>query len=75
MGTRTKEDRNTRPSPCLLFAPLPSPRAKGKIKAAAGKIDQCGETPRLKAFPFRGWRAERKGSATFKTLLPLAANQ
>ncbi len=61
----------------LLFAPLPSPRAKGKIKAAAGKIDQCGETPRLKGvdgLPFSGWRAECKGMALLCRLQNLAAS-
>ena len=54
--------------------PLVGP--KEKKKAAAGKINQCGETPRLKgmAFPFRGWRAERKGMASLCRLQNLAAS-
>jgi hypothetical protein len=45
---------------------------KNKIKSA-GKIDQCGETPRplWGGLPFRGWRVERKGMA----LLPLAGKK
>jgi hypothetical protein len=73
---REPRKTETQGHPLACSSPLPSragEKERKKIKSA-GKIDQCGETPRPQgdgvAFPFRGWRAERKGMALlchFKT--------